>query len=114
MKPATCIINYDDNSIQLFNGDTLLINDCILNNDNFDELYIRDGLHYAYFEDKDNSDEYDEDDDDYCEWIQINLPNDNDRHEIMKDTSSDVADILKHFKFLKLITIKNGRATICE
>ena len=110
MKPATCIINYDDNSIQLFNGDTLPIDDCITNGENDDELYIRDDLHYAYFEDKDNEYDYD----DYREWIQIDLPNDNDIHEIMKDTSSDVADILKPFKFLNLITIRNGSATICE
>ena len=62
MKPVICIINYDDNSIQLYNGDTLPIDDCISNDDNADELYIRDDLHYAYFEDKDNSDEYDTDD----------------------------------------------------
>lgn len=114
MKPVICIINYDDNSIQLFNGDTLPIDDCISNDDNGDELYIRNDLHYAYFEDKDNSGDYDEDDDGYYEWIQIDLPNDNDKHEIMKDTSSDVANILKSFKFLKLITIRNGSATICE
>lgn len=114
MKPVTCIINYDDNSIQLFNGDTLPVDDCISNDENSDELYIRDDLHHAYFEDKDNSDDYDEDDDDYCEWIQIDLPNDNNIHEIIKDTSSDVADILKSFKFIHLITIRNGSATICE
>ena len=111
MKPVTCIINYDDNSIQLYNGDTLPIEDCITNDDNADELYIKDDLHYAYFEDKNNFYDYDED---YCEWIQIDLSNDNDRHEIKNTTSLDVADILKPFKFLQLITIKNGSATICE
>lgn len=114
MKPVICIINYDDNSIQLFNGDTLPIDYCILNDENSDELYIRDELHYAYFEDKDNSDDYDEDEYGYCEWIQIDLPNDNDIHEIIEYTSSDVADILKSFKFIHLITIIDGSATICE
>lgn len=114
MKPVICIINYDDNSIQLFNGDTLPINDCITNDENVNKLYIRDDLHYVYFEDMNNSDDYDEDDDNYCEWIQIDLSKDNDKHEIKNPTSSDVANILKPFKFLQLITIKNGSATICE
>lgn len=114
MKPATCIINYDDNFIQLYNGGTLPIDACLTNNDNGDELYLRDDITEAYFEDKDNSDEYDTDDDDYCEWIQIDLPYENCICKIVNDTSSDVVDILKPFKFLQLITIKNGRATICE
>lgn len=114
MKPATCIINYDDNSIQLYNGDTLPVDDCLINDDNDDEMYLRDDFTKAYFENKDNSDEYDTDDDDYCEWIQIDLSNDNEKHGIVNYTSSDVADILKPFKFLQLITIKKGRATICE
>jgi hypothetical protein len=114
MKPVTCIINYDDNTIQLYNGDTLPVDDCLTNDDNPDELYMRDDISCAYFEDKDNSDDYDTDDDDYCEWIQIDLPCDNDRHKIQNYTSSDVIDILKPFKFLQLITIRNGRATICE
>ena len=110
MKPATCIINYDDNSIQLFNGDTLPIDNCITNDENSDELYIRDDYSSAFFDNRDNSDDYD----DYCEWIQIDLPSDNKKHMIYNYTSSDVADILKPFKFLKLITIRNGSATICE
>ena len=114
MKPVICIINFDDKTIQLYNGDTLPIDDCLTNNDNGDELYPRDDCNCVYFEDKDNSDEYDTDDDDYCEWIQIDLPCDNKKHNIQNYTSSDVIDILKPFKFLQLITIKNGRATICE
>jgi hypothetical protein len=114
MRPVTCIINFDDNSIQLFNVDALPIDDCLSNELDGDELYFRDDISYAYFEDKDNSDEYDTDDDDYCEWIQIDLPCDMDKHRIQNYTSLDVIDILKPFKFLQLITIKKGRATICE
>lgn len=114
MQPVICIIDYDEDTIQLFNSDTLPVDDCLTNVDNGDELYIRDDLHCAFFEDKDNSDEYEEDDDEYYKWIYIELPCDNDRHDIQNYTDEDVHTILSRFKFLKLITIENGRATICE
>lgn len=106
----TVIVDKDEKHLSILKSD---FEDKYLDND--DELLFRD-YDAVYFEYKDNSDDYNEDEEGYEEWKRLELPNlPCTNIPIINNADSSVIKFLKQFKDVEIIVndTEKGVAKIC-
>lgn len=106
----TVIVDKDEQHLSILKSD---FEDKYL--DNGDELLFRE-YDTAYLEYQDNSDDYDEDEEGYEEWVRLELPYSSCSNvKIVSDSDLSVIDFLKRFKDVEIIVndTEKGVAKLC-
>ena len=108
------VIDYNDNTTSFYGkhfDDTYLINS------KDDEINLYSDLNNVYLEDKDNSDDYEPDDEEFCEWISCEMPRYPEicrKYNICNDSSISLEYFLQGFKcYYDVVVIYGGKAKLC-